>query len=379
MYNKILDFFDKLFNEKPELIEKFVKFNDEEVYEFSKEHGAKFTLEELKNYVKQLDISNNPKELNTEDLDMVSGGTNSSVKNKLLSTAMATICALPVLSAKPKAIAMDTTHPPVRQNIFSKTVSDITSGAFIVYNLVTQKLSQTKFDSHVPENINTNDEINTRIVGLGNIGNSCYLNSLLQILQLDKKLYNNLETYISQNINHKTRFLYNILGTMNAGLPDKNAYNVFAREVEHTGSQRCVSEVLEILDKKLDLKNDLPEINQVLPGMTNIQDADIRAQNNASSCIYFINRSAESNTKDKTPVEIPNEVQTKDGKKLYLQGYILHRGSSSNSGHYTAVKIKNGKYYYCNDNYVTDATENELPSSNNVKQNIALAYYQENL
>jgi hypothetical protein len=42
----------------------------------------------------------------------------------------------------------------------------------------------------------------------------------------------------------------------------------------------------------LDLKNDLPEINQVLPGINSIQDADIRAQNNASSCIYFINRSA---------------------------------------------------------------------------------------
>ena len=34
MYNKILDFFDKLFTEKPELIEKFVEFNYEEVYEF---------------------------------------------------------------------------------------------------------------------------------------------------------------------------------------------------------------------------------------------------------------------------------------------------------------------------------------------------------
>ena len=113
--------------------------------------------------------------------------------------------------------------------------------------------------------------------------------------------------------------------------------------------------------------------------MTNIQDADIRAQNDASSCIYCINRSAEGNVKSNTPVEIPMEVQTKDGKKLYLQGYILHQGSSSNSGHYTAVKIKNGKYYRCNDNYVNEARQNELPNSDNVKQNIALAYYQENL
>ena len=372
MYNKILDFFDKLFTEKPELIEKFVKFNDEEVYEFSKEHGAKFTLEELKNYVKQIDISNNPEKLNSEDLDMVSGGTNSSVKNKFLSTAMATMCALPGLSAKPKAVA-DNIAKTIATSVTTSAVVSITATA-ILSKLLSKHIQDNNKEYVVRKNLVISNDT-TKLVGLKNIGNSCYLNSLLQILQLDKKLFRNLEN----NINSKNKNLYYVLSTMNAGLPDQELYNLFAREVEHTGSQRCVSEVLEILDKKLDLKNDLPEINQVLPGINSLQDADIRAQNNASSCIYFINRSAESNTKDKTPVEIPNEVQTKDGKKLYLQGYILHHGSSSNSGHYTAVKIKNGKYYHCNDNYVTDATENELPSSNNVKQNIALAYYQENL
>ena len=61
-----------------------------------------------------------------------------------------------------------------------------------------------------------------------------------------------------------------------------------------------------------------------------------------------------------TEVTIPNEltIQVQGAPQVYqLASFVHHRGDSPDSGHYTAGRIINGKRYFMNDDFVTEATD----------------------
>ena len=76
-------------------------------------------------------------------------------------------------------------------------------------------------------------------------------------------------------------------------------------------------------------------------------------------------------------IDIHNESNDKDEKiKLKMQSCILHHGESINSGHYTSLTKKDGKWFYHNDNTVNEISdENTLNCNEQISKSIYLATY----
>ena len=88
-----------------------------------------------------------------------------------------------------------------------------------------------------------------------------------------------------------------------------------------------------------------------------------------------INRFNQDGTKDKTKIDIPLKINI-DNQTLELLGIILHKGDSTNSGHYIAIVKRNNIWYNCDDANITEINIENALNTNNVKENAYILLYE---
>lgn len=186
--------------------------------------------------------------------------------------------------------------------------------------------------------------------GIRNLGNTCYLNSALQMLYQIPEIRNG-------DTNYSTDLLNTMMVMMKSGTSAtdskklRNTVNELIKELGlELGKPYQADRVFELFKKSG--KNDLISFGYLFsnddPSISNFVN---KLKDTANYLVISIDRRY-TKTMFKNKMDIAQEIDTSNGK-YELKSIVYHR-ETLNSGHFvTCSKSQNGKWYLCNDRTVS--------------------------
>lgn len=237
--------------------------------------------------------------------------------------------------------------------------------------------------------------------GIDNIGNSCYMNAMLQILYDIEEFREFIFSAAKDNCDginkedfKKIKAMYAVFKHMSGEQSlDKSALSENIYALGHGGKQDdckiCIfsywSNIINEFEKinKIDVGE---MFSKVYPGNKEItffellknENIDINSHIVGVKFMAWINRvEYNGSVSEKITTEVePNEV-TKDNKNYKLTGVIVHSGNKTESGHYYSYKLnlKNNEWYRYDDSSVTKVKWDDI--KNNIFKNATLFLYSE--
>lgn len=256
--------------------------------------------------------------------------------------------------------------------------------------------SKTPSPTSNKRNLNVDDGCN---YGINNVGNSCYMNAMLQILydieEFREFIFRTAEGNsdgISKEDFEKIEAMYAVFKHMSGEQSlDGNALSKNIHTLGHQNRQDdCNTCIFKHWSRIINKFEEINRINAgemfstVYPGNEETTFSKLLQAGNISivggKFMAWINRvnyfdHKNKNKKITTEVE-PNEV-TKDDKNYKLTGVIVHSGNKTESGHYYSYKLnlKNNEWYRYNDSSVKKVKWDDI--KNNIFKNATLFLYSE--
>ncbi|MDO4503665.1 MAG: hypothetical protein Q4B84_00755 [Clostridia bacterium] len=240
--------------------------------------------------------------------------------------------------------------------------------------------TQTPDPAPNKRNLNLDDGCNC---GIDNIGSSCYMNAMLQILydieEFREFIFRTAEGNgdgINEENFEKIKAMVAVFKHMSGEQSlDINKLKEYIHILGHNykmdDCNACIFEHWNEIINKFEKTNNIKEgdmFHIVYAGNEKTTFSKLLEKENIdiNSCIVggkfiaFISRVGSNNKKIMTEVK-PDEI-TKDNKIYKLTGVIVHTGESAGSGHYYSYKLnsKNGKWYKYNDNIVSSVEWNNI-------------------
>jgi ubiquitin C-terminal hydrolase len=189
-----------------------------------------------------------------------------------------------------------------------------------------------------------------------NIGNSCYLNSAVQLLLGSDLLVQKLESIKQDNLidsliefiktpdeNSASFFRFHI----------KNKFKVFKKEPITT--QQDATDVLIPLIDRLGVSHQTYSVFS-----NSFETEQFENFQKPQILTLQINREDESGAKRKASMRSPQEVFNFYGTSYKLIGVMRHKGASLSSGHYVAYSLRGTSWFRCDDKEITEAKKGAL-------------------